>query len=718
MAERSRPQKPCPICNSNDSKGQCLFTDSGTDHRSKVLDGWQYVRPAKDAMGGIFAPIGNSNSNGHTSQSVQQIAEDYIYLDAKGQPYLKVSRYYKDGKKQFAQSHCQGDQWIKKLPQGFERIPYRLLEVIATDLVLVVEGEKDCNRAKASDLELALGAVTTTNPQGAGKWPSGWGKKYFTGKTVVIIPDNDQAGAEHSKQVAADLAGYAASVRVLHLSGLPPKGDLSDFLDQGGTVEGVVELVRKKLAAPPSETDWGDDPKHQHPEARTGHTQLNCDLDYTPQALEALEELNHKYALIKHEPQGLWDIEGNKQLTLAHLRMLLSNQKGWYRTEKETKPLPLVKLWESWSGRREHDRVDIVPEQPTSPRVLNLWQGWGGSLTDNPDASLWTLHLDFIFALCHWDGTPTPIVGTEEGKCAQAARSWFEQWIACPIQKPGEKLRSMVLLWSSHQGVGKTAIADLLHGLYASHFIEVDSQFFESGFNGQLVGKLLLAAEEIHCQGRFSFMDRLKPLITSPRISINVKHGAQYEAINRFNLLATSNHANALYLDPQDRRVFVWEIQGQKPLQEYFDRLFEWGQSQEGKDSLFTHLKKLDLSGFDPHAEPPSIPSKQAMIDAGRSDLDRWIEDLESRKDIRELISLKNLLKQAKRECELPRLAGNTLSAALNKAGIKIKRLSKTYNQDYVVCIRNWEHWQKQDLKEWARSLSLFTEKSVTINSA
>ncbi|HIC14564.1 MAG TPA: DUF3987 domain-containing protein, partial [Gemmatimonadetes bacterium] len=47
----------------------------------------------------------------------------------------------------------------------------------------------------------------------------------------------------HAVKVAYSVQGVAKSVRVLELSGLPPKGDVSDWLDAGGTAEELVELV-------------------------------------------------------------------------------------------------------------------------------------------------------------------------------------------------------------------------------------------------------------------------------------------------------------------------------------------------------------------------------------------------------------------------------------------------------------------------------------------
>ncbi|GEM_PF-3337928 len=363
---------------------------------------------------------------------------------------------------------------------------------------------------------------------------------------------------------------------------------------------------------------------------------------------------------------------------------------------------PLAYLWESWSGRREHDQVDLLPEQPTTAQTLNLWHGWGATLCPSaPPAALWTLHLDVVFGLRDWEGTPTP-VSAEQRATLQADRDWFERWLAYPIQCPGAKLRTMALLWSRTQGVGKTTITELLQGIYGEHFLEVESAFFEAGFNGPLVGKLFISAEEVLCDGRFAFMNRLKGLVTSPRVGINVKHGAQFEAVNRFNLLATSNHPNALHLDDQDRRVFVHELTAGTPPPGYFSRLYEWGESQAGKDALFTHLRTLAMGDFDPYAPARVTEAKLRMVDNSRSDLDRWIDELEF-SGLPDLVELKVLVEKARAACPMTRLQANTLSAAVHKAGYDTRRLSKTYNQVQLVAIRDGAAWHTADYSDWGR---------------
>ena len=81
-------------------------------------------------------------------------------------------------------------------------------------------------RVRRTPIELAtIGLVATTNTEGA---DNGTGKKWtaelnkwFAGKTVYILPDNDKPGRKHATHVANNLHGVAREVRVVELPGLP-----------------------------------------------------------------------------------------------------------------------------------------------------------------------------------------------------------------------------------------------------------------------------------------------------------------------------------------------------------------------------------------------------------------------------------------------------------------------------------------------------------------
>src|SRR6202044_304078 len=108
---------------------------------------------------------------------------------------------------------------------------YHLPELLAADpakSVFIAEGEKDVDNLRNHRV------VATTNAGGAGKWKPSY-NEFFRDRHVVILQDNDDAGQQHAEAVADSLRGTAASVRVLLLPELPPKGDVSDWLSDGGT---------------------------------------------------------------------------------------------------------------------------------------------------------------------------------------------------------------------------------------------------------------------------------------------------------------------------------------------------------------------------------------------------------------------------------------------------------------------------------------------------
>jgi hypothetical protein len=171
-----------------------------------------------------------------TATTRREVAH-YDYVDEAGEVLSEVVRFEP---KDFRQRRPDGKGgWIGNV-KGVRQVPYRLPELLealdAGRTVFVVEGEKDVDRLKA------LGIVATCNAGGAGKWKAEFGD-FFRHASVVIIPDNDDAGRDHADMVARSLDGKADDVRVLDLPDLPRKGDVSDWLNAGGTAEALHRLV-------------------------------------------------------------------------------------------------------------------------------------------------------------------------------------------------------------------------------------------------------------------------------------------------------------------------------------------------------------------------------------------------------------------------------------------------------------------------------------------
>ena len=159
----------------------------------------------------------------------------------------KESYNYRDrkSKTRYILNRTPGKDFPVSLPDGRSglngeaKIPYRLPELLDSEKetwIFITEGEKD------ADTLACLGLIATTNPFGAGKWCEEF-NEYLKNRKVVLLPDNDEPGREHMQSIARSLYGIAKEIRIVELDELPEKGDVSDWLSTGGTIDGLMIRV-------------------------------------------------------------------------------------------------------------------------------------------------------------------------------------------------------------------------------------------------------------------------------------------------------------------------------------------------------------------------------------------------------------------------------------------------------------------------------------------
>ncbi|HUA82650.1 MAG TPA: DnaB-like helicase C-terminal domain-containing protein [Bryobacteraceae bacterium] len=230
---------PCPVHN---GKGPnfSVQAETGLAHcHSQCKTGWDVIGlemaisgcDFPTAKAAVFSIIGRSAP----TREDADVEACYNYVDEAGKLRYQVVRKY--GKKFVQRQPEPAGGWIWNL-KGTSPVPYRLPEMIAANFVAVVEGEKDANNLHR------IGIPATCNNGGAGKFSPGL-VKWFTGKHVAVLPDFDSPGREHALKVAEMLSAVAASVKIIELPGLAPKGDVSDWLAAGGTVDQLRDLFRK-----------------------------------------------------------------------------------------------------------------------------------------------------------------------------------------------------------------------------------------------------------------------------------------------------------------------------------------------------------------------------------------------------------------------------------------------------------------------------------------
>jgi len=260
---------PCPV-HHGDLDSFAVDSTTGLAHcHSTCGRGWDIVSleqklTGKDfaaAKAEVFALLGKRDESetpkrgtrpARETQKPGKLDRIYPYVDEAGEVLYEVVRYREP--KSFRQRRPDGNGGYSHSVAGVRKVPYRLPSVVQSNFVFVVEGEKD------ADNLVQLGLVATCNSGGAGNFDSEL-VPHFAGKTVAILPDNDEKGEEHAQKVAEVLYQGAKSVKIVPLPGVPPKGDVTDWLEAGGTTEGLRALY---LNAPEWTPAQKIDPEDKH----------------------------------------------------------------------------------------------------------------------------------------------------------------------------------------------------------------------------------------------------------------------------------------------------------------------------------------------------------------------------------------------------------------------------------------------------------------------
>ena len=167
----------------------------------------------------------------------QTIEKTYDYTDTEGNLIYQVVRYHP---KTFKHRRPFENTWKWNL-NGVEQVLYNLPEVIQAvenkETIFIVEGEKDCETLKLWDI-----VATTSSGGSSAKWLPQY-TLTLRDSSIIIIPDNDEAGQQRAIRVAKSLFGWVESVKILHLK----EKDVTDFVEQGHTkleFLSLCELVR------------------------------------------------------------------------------------------------------------------------------------------------------------------------------------------------------------------------------------------------------------------------------------------------------------------------------------------------------------------------------------------------------------------------------------------------------------------------------------------
>ena len=191
--------------------------------------------------------------------AAKKIVATYDYRDENGALLFQKVRY---DPKSFSirQPQKGGNGWINNR-NGVKLIPYNLQTLISSDDIYIVEGEKDVDTLRKMNI------AACCSPDGAGASSKFKPElvQWFAGKSVFIIPDNDEAGKAFAQDEARILASVAKSVKILDLLNICPKlpehGDITDVIQALSlTAEQTAEALKNLVESTP---DYNNDNTHQ-----------------------------------------------------------------------------------------------------------------------------------------------------------------------------------------------------------------------------------------------------------------------------------------------------------------------------------------------------------------------------------------------------------------------------------------------------------------------
>jgi len=329
---------------------------------------------------------------------------------------------------------------------------------------------------------------------------------------------------------------------------------------------------------------------------------------------EPLYKLNSQVAFL-YDPHAIIDKETGKLKSVREMRERFANQRV-VTIGRDGKPRirGLFEVWMEWALRRDFTRMDYLPGQPRElGDTWNRWEAWGAEAVDG-DVSLWDQLMGHVF------GT------SQEGL---KARKYFEQWAAFPIQHPGKKMHVSTVLVGRKQGTGKSLTFNILGSVYGRNFKEIGSEQLVSTFNEFLVDTQFVLGDEVtNREDVRRDIDKFKRMISRRTVEINAKHIRQYTIRDCVNWGLTTNHFDSIFVDDEDRRFFMWEIQGGKLPQKLKEGLVEWLERGRCAAPLRWHLGRVDLTGFDPTADAPGTAAKAEAKEHNKSGLELQIDQM------------------------------------------------------------------------------------------
>lgn len=314
--------------------------------------------------------------------------------------------------------------------------------------------------------------------------------------------------------------------------------------------------------------------------------------------IDTVDELLERFSLVYGRGGQVFDNKEHLLLTLSDMRDACQSRE-------------IHRRWHESYERKivRGEAVGFDPAGEDKNIKCNLWAGWP---TEPKSGKCETL-LELLEYMCNPDDGGRELY------------DWVLKWLAYPIQHPGAKMRSTVVVHGP-QGTGKNLFFESVMSIYGQYGRTIDQSAIEDKFNDWASRKLFLIADEVVARtDLYHVKNKLKAFITGDWIRINPKNMAAHEERNHVNLVFLSNERMPVVLEEDDRRhAVIWTPVKLSP-DFYKDVSAEINNG--GIEALHDFLVNLPLGDFNEHTKPPMTQAKADLIELGKDNMYRFYDD-------------------------------------------------------------------------------------------
>ena len=216
------------------------------------------------------------------------------------------------------------------------------------------------------------------------------------------------------------------------------------------------------------------------------------------------------------------------------------------------------------------------------------------------------------------------------------ARETFLDFLTYIVQNPGQRINWAILLQGA-EGDGKSFFISMLAAVVGDSNVEmINGSALEEKYNPWAENGVLCFIEDVRLHGnnRFDAINKLKPILTNPMVSIRRMNTDVYKVVNTMNYILTANVKDAMPVGDEDSRIYpiFTRFQRASALDAfkaanpyYYDRLFATIQFA-GAIRQFFLMRKISPT-FNPRARAPVSKYRAEMVSLNKSEEVLALED-------------------------------------------------------------------------------------------